>query len=398
MRACYENGIWAIYSALDPRALQFKPGLLCDRELCDDILDRLDTAVGAGEGGGAWTAKASAARRRAISASIESVARLRAEPSVTRWPRNASEADAAPRAAASIALPHAEKLECLRELGGRARSRRYDVGARRAPPVLINLSENATYRIDDRCVRPALGAPRPPRRLSLEERHRVRARMADGAPQRRRGDHAGAGAGRDGALIQEAGHPAMPRPAKCRALRMGERRGAVGEGPPRPRNSRCSGEVTARMHLHSQRWTRPENFERHIWDFDTSLGDRPHWGRWRDGMGLDAAKEALFARAVDLIAPAAGTIRQGAGALRPHPSRHAPRQPSRRRRRGEGHRLRRLRLLLASLRRRDRRLLLRARAARAGADGRLGEGLSQGPRRFPPRTRRRSRPSSCSAA
>ena len=46
MRTCYENGIWAIYSALDPRALQFKPGLLCDRELCDDILNRLDSAVG----------------------------------------------------------------------------------------------------------------------------------------------------------------------------------------------------------------------------------------------------------------------------------------------------------------------------------------------------------------
>jgi putrescine aminotransferase len=46
MRTCYNNGIWAIYSALDPRALQFKPGLLCDHELCDDILNRLDTAVG----------------------------------------------------------------------------------------------------------------------------------------------------------------------------------------------------------------------------------------------------------------------------------------------------------------------------------------------------------------
>ena len=46
MRDCYRNGIWAIYSALDPRALQFKPGLLCDRALCDDILNRLDTAVG----------------------------------------------------------------------------------------------------------------------------------------------------------------------------------------------------------------------------------------------------------------------------------------------------------------------------------------------------------------
>jgi Ser/Thr protein kinase RdoA (MazF antagonist) len=61
------------------------------------------------------------------------------------------------------------------------------------------------------------------------------------------------------------------------------------------------GEVTARMHLHSQRWRRPENFERHVWDFSTSLGERPHWGRWRDGMGLDAPKLALFQRTVDLM-------------------------------------------------------------------------------------------------
>jgi putrescine aminotransferase len=46
MRSCYENGIWAIYSALDPRALQFKPGLLLERALCDEILERLDKAVG----------------------------------------------------------------------------------------------------------------------------------------------------------------------------------------------------------------------------------------------------------------------------------------------------------------------------------------------------------------
>ena len=46
MRSCYENGIWAIYSALDPRALQFKPGLLLERALCDEVLERLDKAVG----------------------------------------------------------------------------------------------------------------------------------------------------------------------------------------------------------------------------------------------------------------------------------------------------------------------------------------------------------------
>jgi acetylornithine/succinyldiaminopimelate/putrescine aminotransferase len=46
MRELYENGVWAIFSTLDPRVLQFKPGLLLSRELCDDVLERLDVAVG----------------------------------------------------------------------------------------------------------------------------------------------------------------------------------------------------------------------------------------------------------------------------------------------------------------------------------------------------------------
>ncbi len=62
------------------------------------------------------------------------------------------------------------------------------------------------------------------------------------------------------------------------------------------------GEVTARMHLHARQWQRPAWFQRHTWDFETSLGEaKPHWGRWRDGMGVDAARAKLFGRTVDLI-------------------------------------------------------------------------------------------------
>ncbi|WP_197375726.1 class-III pyridoxal-phosphate-dependent aminotransferase [Mycolicibacterium baixiangningiae] len=46
MRELYENGVWAIFSTLDPRVLQFKPGLLLGRDLCEDVLDRLEAAVG----------------------------------------------------------------------------------------------------------------------------------------------------------------------------------------------------------------------------------------------------------------------------------------------------------------------------------------------------------------
>ncbi|MEQ1525091.1 MAG: phosphotransferase, partial [Aestuariivirga sp.] len=62
------------------------------------------------------------------------------------------------------------------------------------------------------------------------------------------------------------------------------------------------GEVTARMHLHARQWKRPAWFQRHTWDFETSLGEaKPHWGRWRDGMGVDGGKTKLFGRTVDLI-------------------------------------------------------------------------------------------------
>jgi Ser/Thr protein kinase RdoA (MazF antagonist) len=62
------------------------------------------------------------------------------------------------------------------------------------------------------------------------------------------------------------------------------------------------GEITARMHIHARQWKRPSWFTRLTWDFDTSLGEKnPHWGRWRDGVGMDREKEALFQHTVDLI-------------------------------------------------------------------------------------------------
>ena len=44
-RALYEHGVWAIFSSLDKRVLQFKPGVLLTTDLCREILDRLDAAM-----------------------------------------------------------------------------------------------------------------------------------------------------------------------------------------------------------------------------------------------------------------------------------------------------------------------------------------------------------------
>ena len=45
MEALYQNGVWAIFSTLDPRVLQFKPGILLDRNDSDEVLNRMDSAV-----------------------------------------------------------------------------------------------------------------------------------------------------------------------------------------------------------------------------------------------------------------------------------------------------------------------------------------------------------------
>jgi acetylornithine/succinyldiaminopimelate/putrescine aminotransferase len=45
MRRLYENGVWAIFSTLDPRVLQFKPGILLKPEVAEEVLDRFEIAV-----------------------------------------------------------------------------------------------------------------------------------------------------------------------------------------------------------------------------------------------------------------------------------------------------------------------------------------------------------------
>ena len=45
MRHLYQNGVWAIFSTLDPRVLQFKPGLLMTQAEAEDLLRRVEIAI-----------------------------------------------------------------------------------------------------------------------------------------------------------------------------------------------------------------------------------------------------------------------------------------------------------------------------------------------------------------
>jgi putrescine aminotransferase len=44
-RALYEHGVWAIFSSLDKRVLQWKPGILLTADLCGEITERFDAAM-----------------------------------------------------------------------------------------------------------------------------------------------------------------------------------------------------------------------------------------------------------------------------------------------------------------------------------------------------------------
>jgi Ser/Thr protein kinase RdoA (MazF antagonist) len=165
---------------------------------------------------------------------------------------------------------------------------------------MINLSENATYGVE------AADGRRWALRIHRQGYHSKAAISSELAWMM---DLRASGVvvtpnplkGRNGAIIQEISHKALaePRYVVLSDWESGKEPG-IGEDLAKP--FEILGEVTARMHAHARQWQRPSYFERFTWDFETSLGyQKPHWGRWRDGMGVDAPKVKLFGRAVELI-------------------------------------------------------------------------------------------------
>lgn len=61
------------------------------------------------------------------------------------------------------------------------------------------------------------------------------------------------------------------------------------------------GAITARLHLHTKGWSRPAGFTRFTWDFETSLGSDGHWGSWRDGLGVGPEEAEILGRCADRI-------------------------------------------------------------------------------------------------
>ncbi|BBK33580.1 Ser/Thr protein kinase RdoA (MazF antagonist) [Stella humosa] len=166
--------------------------------------------------------------------------------------------------------------------------------------TLLNLSENATYRLDD----PADG-----RRLVLRV-HRIGYRTAAEIES----ELAWIRALRAGGAVETPAPVAGPDGGAVRLLpgsATDPARHAVafdfapGKEPGHADDLvawfRTLGAVTARMHAHVRAWPLPDGFHRQHWDFEAMFGARPIWGSWRAGFGLDASGAALLERALALI-------------------------------------------------------------------------------------------------
>lgn len=196
-------------------------------------------------------------------------------------------------------LTHEDQLKVLLELA-RSCTSNYDLPSG-LEVSLLNLSENATYKLEH--------LPSGRRWALRVHRDGYHSRTAIASELAWAMDLRDTGVvttphpvrGRDNELIQTISHPRLPRPRNV-VLFDWETGAEPGIGEDLIGPFEVLGEVTARMHRHVRQWKRPRWFDRLTWDFDTSLGEeRPHWGRWRDGMGVDVHKAALFGRTVKRI-------------------------------------------------------------------------------------------------
>ncbi|HKT03763.1 MAG TPA: phosphotransferase [Rugosimonospora sp.] len=56
------------------------------------------------------------------------------------------------------------------------------------------------------------------------------------------------------------------------------------------------GEITARMHGHVLSWRPPAGFTRFAWDYDGAFGATARWGRWQHGIAVGTAEREVLGR------------------------------------------------------------------------------------------------------
>ena len=163
-----------------------------------------------------------------------------------------------------------------------------------ATVTLLNVSENATYRVDD----PLTGARSVMRvhRLGYHRRAAVRSELEWMTSLREAGAILAPRVitTTDGEWIVSTDEPGSDEPRMSVMFEL-----VPGRQPSEDRlveSFEPLGEMTARMHAHTRCWPLPPGFTRHHWDYEAAFGPAPRWGRWQDAPGVGPAEHAVLRR------------------------------------------------------------------------------------------------------
>lgn len=163
---------------------------------------------------------------------------------------------------------------------------------------LLNLSENATYLVQD-----AGTGERSVLRVHRQGYHRPHeiASELDWLTALRADSDVAVPVvlkARDGRRIVDVEHHGTTRHVVHFALVPGTE---PDESNLRTTDFETLGRITAALHEHSRSWGRPAGFGRFAWDWDHSLGTQPRWGRWQHATGVGASERGVLSRAEELL-------------------------------------------------------------------------------------------------
>ncbi|MEW9529722.1 phosphotransferase enzyme family protein [Microbispora sp. NPDC049125] len=168
--------------------------------------------------------------------------------------------------------------------------RHYDVSPD-AEVTLVNVSENATFTVDDGGLRTILRV----HRLGYHSRDAIASELA--WLEALRADEGirtpAVLPARDGSRVLTVEDPGA-EPRDCVMFEF-----LSGGEPAQDRlveDFEQLGAITARMHRHARQWPRPASFTRFHWDCEAAFGSVARWGRWQDGAGVDKEAHDVLSR------------------------------------------------------------------------------------------------------
>jgi Ser/Thr protein kinase RdoA (MazF antagonist) len=163
---------------------------------------------------------------------------------------------------------------------------------------MLNLSENATFLLDDGRSRRQLIVR--VHRVGYSCAEEIRSELAWIQALRTAAviETAAPIAGVDGELLQ-----LLPSPGQLAARHAVAFERLPGQEPDAGGDAagwfEKLGGLTAKMHAHARQWPLPAGFVRKRWDVEAMVGPQCYWGPWRASLGLDNAGAAVIAAAID---------------------------------------------------------------------------------------------------